>query len=72
MLVCHTFLCFKPYGQYNQTLWIFHISDMDITCPSFAPIDETSDYGSRETSTNDEEVDGFRGFCTIPNLLGTC
>ena len=43
---------------------------MDITCPSFAPIDETSDYGSRETSTNDEEGEGFTGFSTIANLLG--
>ena len=45
-------------------------TDMDITCPSLAPIDETSDYGSRETSHNDEEAEGFTGFSTIPNLLG--
>ena len=34
---------------------------MDSTCPELAPIsDQTSDYGSRETSLNDQyPIDGF-------------
>ena len=34
---------------------------MDITCPDFAPVDETSDYGSRETSIELAE-NRFAGF----------
>ena len=37
---------------------------MDITCPDFAPVDETSDYGSRETSIELAE-NGFAGFQPI-------
>jgi hypothetical protein len=36
---------------------------MDATCPELVPMNEsTSDYGSRETSVNENVIDGF---CTI-------
>jgi hypothetical protein len=36
---------------------------MDATCPELVPLNEsTSDYGSRETSVNENVIDGF---CTI-------
>ena len=45
----HDFVCFSDI--------------MDISCPGFGNIsrEETSDYGSRETSFNDTEA--VKGFC---------
>ena len=48
---------------------IVMFSDMDITCPSLALTEETSDYGSRDNSNNEEQLEVFSGFCTLPNML---
>ena len=41
---------------------------MDITCPELEAMDGTSDYGSRETSGNDESK--VQGFCTLFVTMG--
>ena len=43
---------------------------MDNTCPELGKIDETSDYGSNESSHSSYQEDGFSGFCAVPDSHG--
>ena len=43
---------------------------MDNTCPEFAKIDETSDYGSNDSSHSSSQEEGFSGFCSVPDSHG--
>ena len=43
---------------------------MDITCPELATIDETSEYGSRDTSTASQQEEGLAVLCALPEGQG--
>ena len=47
---------------------ILEILEMDLTCPELVNL-STSDYGSRETSNNTEEV-AIEGFCCMFTTIG--
>ena len=43
---------------------------MDITCPELANIDQTSEYGSRDTSTASQQEEGLAVLCALPDGQG--
>ena len=43
---------------------------MDLTCPELAKIDQTSDYGSNNSSCSSQQEEGSAGICTLPDGEG--